>query len=96
MDDGYFRSQCRACDQIVYEGPWLSQPQRRNLHEYHRGVCAQGITQRQIGPTAVSALASQFRTRLSVVASESSNRADPSSIGAPRGRLAAVPDPQRT
>lgn len=95
VDDGYFQSQCRACNEIVYEGPWLSPPQRRSLHEYHRGVCEQGTALPQVGPTTVSALASQIRTRLSAVASEPSNSSGPA-IGAPRGKLAVVPDPPRT
>lgn len=95
MDDGYFQSQCRACNEIVYEGPWLSPPQRLNLHEYHRDVCVQGTALRQVGPTTVSALASQIRTRLSAVASESPNSSGPA-LGAPRGKLAVVPDPPRS
>ncbi len=69
MDDSYFRSQCKVCDLVVYEGPWLSPPQRLSVQEHHRDVCGEGIAQRQIRPRVISTVASRIRTTLRVVPS---------------------------
>ncbi|SCC70229.1 hypothetical protein GA0061093_13517 [Rhodococcus qingshengii] len=39
MSEGYFRTQCRECDLLVYEGPWIPPRERHLLHEHHRALC---------------------------------------------------------
>lgn len=39
MSEGYFRTQCRGCDFLVYEGPWIPPRERQLLHEHHRALC---------------------------------------------------------
>lgn len=39
LSDGHYRTQCLRCDAIVYDGSWISPPQRRDLHEQHRATC---------------------------------------------------------
>jgi hypothetical protein len=39
MSEGYFRTQCRECDLLVYEGPWIPPRERHLLHEHHRTLC---------------------------------------------------------
>ncbi|SCC64056.1 hypothetical protein GA0061093_11748 [Rhodococcus qingshengii] len=39
MSEGYFRTQCRGCDLLVYEGPWIPPRERQHLHERHRALC---------------------------------------------------------
>lgn len=39
MSDGHYRTQCRRCDTLVYDGPWIPPNQRLRIHEHHRTTC---------------------------------------------------------
>lgn len=54
MSEGYVRIQCRGCDLLVYEGPWIAPRERHLLHDDHRNVCSStGI--RPCAPTTTTA-----------------------------------------
>lgn len=54
MSEGYFRTQCRGCDLLVYEGPWIPPRERHLLHERHRALCTSAPAT-TTAPTAVNA-----------------------------------------
>lgn len=54
MSEGYFRTQCRGCDLLVYKGPWIPPRERQLLHEHHRALCTSAPA--TTAPTAVGAL----------------------------------------
>lgn len=39
LNAGLYRTQCRRCNAIVYDGSWITPPERRALHEHHRTIC---------------------------------------------------------
>jgi hypothetical protein len=57
MSEGYFRTQCRGCELLVYEGPWIPRRERQLLHERHRTLCTAAWPRARTAPTAVTAVA---------------------------------------
>ncbi len=39
MTNSAYRTQCRRCKTIVYDGKWISPAERLGLHREHRGMC---------------------------------------------------------
>lgn len=37
MTEGYFRTQCRHCGDLVYEGPGIPPQRRHHIRQHHRG-----------------------------------------------------------
>ncbi|MDE8649718.1 hypothetical protein PXH69_32620 [Rhodococcus qingshengii] len=45
MNEGYFRTQCRHCGDLVYEGPWIPPHKRHHIHHAHRTTCTTNAQQ---------------------------------------------------
>jgi len=45
MNEGYFRTQCRHCGDLVYEGPWIPPQRRHHIHQDHRTTCTSSAEQ---------------------------------------------------
>lgn len=54
MSEGYFRTQCRGCELLVYEGPWIPPRERQLLHEQLRTQCTVARPRGRTAPTAVT------------------------------------------
>jgi len=43
MRNGAYRTQCRRCSSVVYDGPWILPTERLQLQQDHRKSCTADI-----------------------------------------------------